>query len=590
MESKEIILKLLAKYGLDSVYHDPYLYEKDGHFGLVYSFSHVHYGFLTRAVFFSQEEEMDDFLYQYWWYKKYGTNYQVTLELDNYEVFEVRPQFFYQGKDINAQGMKDLLVDALEIQSDQKSVKFYQRLIRTARILLEAIELKTKVQFDTFKSVKELDNEWKRQENEFLQLYNRHQKDHKPLLEVEDDHEDFVRPHELDDFSLQLDWFLKHESEEELRGFIVTLWTALHSLEKDIRHLQNKYLLIKLPLDLDDVRKKKVYMENLLNKKKGLFSKKEHPLTELMKIEENSETKKIVPMEDYIKNEEKRLEEKYAVISEMDYVTLGDYLNEFDNLGIDCSLDIKEEKVLKKYSHDELLSSLKEIYNHLSLDEQMTLAVYHSFLSPLCDEVLLRLMDGEEVVAIQNFLKSHYLEEVGNAMNVIMDAENVFIRMKKMKMLSLSSVDHFCSSLIQVCKSLLAITAFQISGISYYFGKSLLEDQEFLLYHASCRNSGCPNQRKGAFDVHDIIELHEMIPLWFCPSYYSLKDPYFHDYSLQEIDNNENVLLNFKNCRVNWKDSVIINVSRYKIERSGKVVSQVRLLKTEVFRRIVVTR
>ena len=587
MKSREKLLELLSRYGFDTKYNDPFLYEQDGKYGLVYRFSHSFYGLLTRVLFLDHEKDILEFLYQYWWYKKYGEEFDVVVELDDYEILEIKPKFKLGDRVLTSKDMKNMLLDPEELYKDEKNTKLYQRYLRTANILIRIMKEKYKTQNDTYQSVIGLENELKRQENEFLQLFNRYQKDNKPLHTLKKEEEVFSIPHEIDDLTLQLDWFSKHESMDELKDFIDSLWQSLLSLETSKKYLQNKYLLVKLPLDLEDVRKKKTYMEFVFNKKKGFFSKKEQVVNNLIKIDESSETKKIVSMVVYIQNEMQRLKDKYSIISEMDYTTLGDYLNEFDNLGIQVPF-VSKEVVIKKYTYSKFIQQLEGIYDSLSKEEQQCLAIYHSFLEPICDVILNQLTDHHPESEIEGFLDAHYSNELNEAMRVLSDPENVFVRMKHMKLLSIFSKRALCKSLIQVVRNIVSMNAFQIPGICYIFGKSSMSDQNFSLYHASCRAIGSPAQKKGNYDIQDIIELHENVSFHYFPTFYSLKDPYFHDDTLEE-EKREDILLNFRNYKVNFKNSDIIKVARYRIVKDGKDVTNIQLMNSENYRHIVVT-
>lgn len=587
MKSREKLLELLSRYGFETKYNDPFLYEQDGKYGLVYRFSHAFYGLLTRVLFLDNENEILEFLYQYWWYKKYGEEFDVMVELDDYEILEIIPKFKLGDRVLTSKDMKNMLLDPDELYKDEKNMKLYQRYLRTANILIQIMREKIKTQNDTQRNVIELDNELKRQENEFLQLFNRYQKDNKPLHVIKKDEENFSLPHEIDDLTLQLEWFSKHESMSELKEFIDSLWQSLLSLETSKQYLEHKYLLVKLPLDLEDVRKKKAYMEFVFNRKKGLFSKKEQVIDSLKKIEESSESKKIVSMKDYIKNEVQRLKDKYSIISEMDYTTLGDYLNEFDNLGIQVPFDLKEV-VIKKYTYSKFVQQLEDIYQSLSREEQQSLSIYHSFLEPICDVIMNYVTDRHFEEEIERFLEERYANDLQDAMRVLSDPENVFVRMKQMKLLSLSSRSSFCKSLIQVVKTVASIQSFHIPGICYIFGKSSKSDQNFSIYHASCRAVGSPAQKRGNYDIQDIIELHENVLFQYFPTFYFLRDPYFHDDTLEE-EKREDILLNFRNYQVNFKNSDIIRVARYRIVKDGKDVTNIQLMATENYRHIVVT-
>lgn len=594
MVSRDEIITILSKYGMDSKYQTPYLYEEDGRSGILYSFSHVFYGLLERVKFFETIQEADDFVYQLWWYRRYHAEFAVTFSLSDYESLTPEVNYQMENKVLTVVDMKSLLVDPEELPREKKKQKLYQRLVRTARILVSVIEEKIKVQNDTYRNVKELDLEFQKQENEFYQLLNRYQKKNYPLHVIEDSSLDLVNmDSEIQSLNAQIDFLIDHSDFGDMKKFIDTLWETLLHMECERGHLQNKYLLFKLPIDLEDIRKKKSYMEYVFNKKKGLFSKKEHVLDELKKIDDESESKKIIGMKDYIEHEVKRLEEKYSIIDEMDYATLGDYLNEFDNLGISSPFDSQDKPKGKVYTRDELLKKYQEIYDSLSQSEQCSMAIYHSFLQPICDAILRMHLNSINEKEILSIIKKEYGNDLTQGLNILIDPENVFFRMKKMKSLSLVSETDFLKSLYQVCLSLLAIKSFKLNGITYLFGKSRKTDV-LELYHASLRNTSGPTQIKGKYEIHDVLEVHPGVSLLFFPLFYQVRDLYFHDNTIDEIIDREDVLLFLKNYQVKFDNSGIIKVSRFHFKEkntdSYKIFCSANVLKKEQYRHIVVTK
>jgi len=166
-----------------------------------------------------------------------------------------------------------------------------------------------------------------------------------------------------------------------------------------------------------------------------LFSKKEPVLLELRKIEEMSEIHKVIHMKDFISNETKRLEEKYAIIGEMDYATLGDYLNEFDNLGISSPLELLDKPQNRRFSKEEIQKEFQSIYESMSESNKQCLAIYHSFLKPVCDYILFGIINNVDKSIIVRETKANYLNEIQQSMLILSDADNVMMRMKKMKLL-----------------------------------------------------------------------------------------------------------------------------------------------------------
>lgn len=594
MVSKEEILLILAKYGMDSKYQAPYLYEEGGRYGILYSFTHPFYGFLERVKWFQESFEAEEFIYQLWWYQKYRSQFSVQIELDDYETMTPQVQFRFHDKDLSKEMMMQMLVDPSEMPKAFKKQRIYQRLLRTSRLLIAIIEEKIKVQNDTYRNVTDLDLEYRRQENEFLQLYNRYKKEKNPLHNITEESLEFVNLDEsIQQLHEQVDYFSQEVSFEKLKEFIDSLWEMLLQMESEKGYLQNKYLLFKLPIDLEDIRKKKSYMEFVFNKKKGLFSRKEHVKEALLKIDSESESKKIIGMKDFIENEIKRLQEKYSIIDEMDYATLGDYLNEFDNLGIISPFDSLEKPKEKVYTREELLKNYRELYDSLSFEDQEYLTIYHSFLQPLCDEMLSSLLNSEpKEKFLKNLLQSH-AKEIEQALSILMDSENVFLQMKKMKCLKIQNETAFLESLYKVCQKLLQIKSFSIHGIGYVFGKSM-KDKQYDFYHASLKNVAAPMQQKGQFEIQDILEIHSDVELLFLTNFYEVRDVYFHDNTVEEKSNREDVLLILKNYQVNFDNSDIIKVSRFQAKETWedrcKILHDMKCMRKEAYRHLIVTK
>lgn len=593
MIEKKDLFGILNKYGLDSKYFNLYVYESEGHVGFLYSFSHPFYGSLQRIITFSSLEKAEDFVYRYWWFKKYQKKFDVTLELDNYEKVNPKPMFVMYGKELNAKDMKLLLTDPEEMPREKKRQKLYERCIRTARILVAIMEEKIKIQNDTYHNVTDLNLEFQKQENEFIKLHNAYFKEQKPLNEITVPvFEDVSKHAELQQLNQQIDALMDQKDLKILKSFIDSLWKSLLKMETDKGHLQNKYLLFKLPIDLDDVQKKKNYMLQISKKRKGFFSKKEPVALELRKIDAASEIHKVIHMKDFISNETKRLEEKYAIISEMDYATLGDYLNEFDNLGISSPLELLDKPQNRRFLKEEIQKEFQTIYDSLSDTDLQCLAIYHSFLKPVCDYILFGIINKVDKSIVLKETKANYLTEIQQSMLILGDAENVMMRMKKMKILSLRSENTFLESLYQVCMQLHALKAFQISGIFYAFGKSM--QNEYLdAYHATLKNVGVPIQTKNKFDVNDILEIRAGVSVLYFPYCYSVKDYVFHDFTIEE-QKKEEILIFLKDYQVNLANSAIIKVSRYqanlKQDQMGQWMCDMNLTKTDLYRHITISK
>lgn len=584
---KDKVLQILSKYGMDLQSCAPFFYEVDGQIGLVYQFSHIYYGILTRVLKIINEEQLEEFAYQYWWFQKYAKKYQVRMELSNYNDLFAIPYFVRMGKYLSSNDMKNILLYPDLLFEEQKTSRAFQKLLRTANILIEIIYLKKKECSDTSLQAKTLQEELIQQENELILSYNQYQKDEDLLDFVPEDNYEIEELEEEDYFN-KLSSIQQKEDLTEIKTFIDFLWDTLKQIESDERYLKNKYTLITIPFRLEDIRKMKVYMDELINKKKGIFTKKEDPKIELKNINNQSEIKKITKESDFISHEKEKINSKYSIITEMDYETIGDYLNDFDNLGIfmpENSDDINFEDLS---NHQEFIDHMKEIEQNLSNHEIQCLAIYHSFLEPLCDIVLEQLLVNVVDDAIITFVLQEHHDEVIEAMLHLGDGENVFIRMQKMRLIDLCNPESFLRSIILVCKTIRMMKKFYVAGELTVFGQSLKEDLNVSLYHANFKTVGAPIQKNNA-NVHDIIHIQRYIPFLYFSKSYTFRDPFFHDYSIQE-DTKDDILIILKDYQVNWENVAIIKVSRYVIdEKVLKEVHSFKLEKIDEYRNISVT-
>lgn len=594
MMQRDYFVSLLQKYGMDSNFQEPYLCEIENKFGYYYSFFHEDFNLLRRIFIPENEFEADDFLYRFWWFKKYQTEFSLTMLLDDYESKNANPIIMKDGNALSSTDMKALVIDKNYDKKQTKKRKRYHKLLRTSRILIKIIEEKVKIQNDTYRSVMELNIELKKQENEFYHFYNRLQKEQKALHQIDSFlEEDLNLNHEIQYLQEQIDGYYESEkNESELVTFIDSLWKMLYGLESENGHLQNKYLLISLPIRLEDIRKKKSYLEYITNKKKGLFSKKEDFLGELAKIDSESEIHKIVQMDDYIQNEIKRLKEKYAIIADLDLTTLGDYLNEFDNLSIVVPEETIEDKKDILFTREESLQFLKEKKSILSEEIQRDLVIYHSFLQPICDELLkyLKMERDREMILKETY--QQFQKELEESLLILNHADNIILRLKYFKGYHVTNTKLFLECLLKTCENLSLNGMIKLSEKMKVYGKNRKDGTTWNIYHASLKSMEAPTQSLGQDEITDIFILPKSFELFFVPDLLSIKEAYLGNLSLEENNNKEDLVLFLKNKTIKYLNSDIIKVIRYQpitqFSNGLKVVTNIKVLKEENYRMITI--
>ena len=105
---KENLLILMIKYGFHSFNKEPFLYEGKNEIGIAYTFKDPFYGTLTRIFIPETPKDAENFLAQYYWYKKNGQSYNVRIELDDYETEKPKLTFMQNQKPLTLKEMQNL--------------------------------------------------------------------------------------------------------------------------------------------------------------------------------------------------------------------------------------------------------------------------------------------------------------------------------------------------------------------------------------------------------------------------------------------------------------------------------------------------
>lgn len=183
-----------------------------------------------------------------------------------------------------------------------------------------------------------------------------------------------------------------------------------------------------------------------------------------------------------------------------------------------------------------------------------------------------------------------YQEELERDIIILSDVENVKVRLGVMKDLSIINITSFFESIFLCCQQLLEFSGCQFANICTVFGKSK-KDKEYLLYQASFKSILVPLQEENA-DIIDILELQPQVSFYYLPKFYSLKDPYFQDYTIELIDDREDIMIFLKNYQRKI-NSDIIKVSKFrleqKVEKDYVIVINVSLDKEDVYRKIKIS-
>ncbi len=569
----EVIKKTLAKYGFYSFKKEPFLYVQNNEFGISFTLKDNLYGELTRAFIPSSLEELEDFLGKYSWFKKYGQKYQIEIKLSDYKSKNPQIKFIKDSKEYT---LDDLIKLSNEINSEKDNAErkkeeiYIKKLKRTLFLLIEVIKEKIKIQEDSYQNLLRLKQEYHQKYNHFVEIKKEYSKEKKA---------DFLSEETLEkipDFTSKIEKMLidinKTKNKKELENQIDNLISFIKELETNKNLITNKYELIKLPLELEKITKKIEIIEKASRKKRGFFAKKENIDIELKEIDEKSMTKQIVSYENYEKNELERLEEKYAMIPELDRRTIGDFLIEFDNLKIK-EPDFQEKQEEKELSYEEVMTNLEESFEKRTLEEKKVLTMYHSFLRKI-------ILDE----------KLTYTKDLEDFINHLENPNNILFKLKYFKKIETITPEKCLISLKNEAKKILEISPDILKGdINVFFkDNKIIKASNFLA--ASNKRMLAPAQYQGENDTNYIALLKKNSKVYFIPN--EITYDIENDEILIQKNNQPFFLIDLKKNNFKYSSSDIIKIVRYQnkmiCENKITIVTDLVSTKIDQYKNIII--
>lgn len=483
----EELLKIFHKYGFNSYKKEPFLYDGKEGVGIVFTIKHPFYGSLDRVYLPGTSEDAEKFLSTYYDYKKNKKKLQIDLK----EYKSKLPDIYIE----NEEPLEELNVDEV-VASEQNYIK---KLKRTFSLLLKIIEEKIEVQNTTYENLLKLTNEYIQKQNEYNEKMSEIEK--KPFEKIED----YPEQMSISSTSIE-DWrnvLQETQDKNVLETSIHTLVDFIKNLELDQGLLKNKYEIIKLPLEMNLIKEKLTLLESPLYKKKGIFSKKEKLETALQELEEKSTLKNIVTFEHYEENERKRIEEKYAIIPDLDIRTVADYLIEFDNLKIE-EPQIEEpreehiEQVKSEYTFEDTMKHLENAFLSRKKEDQ-DLIVAFAYLT----KNILNHPNPEK--AVEAFLTR------------MQNPNNIMMQVKYFKNIDFSNKEKCLASIQKLVESVLELEPTNIlSDINVFFKDNKRITASYIL-KTSTKRLLAPYQNQGENDCTYIATLKKDSEVYFIP-------------------------------------------------------------------------
>ncbi len=471
MLEKSQILSVLKKYGFYAINRPPYLYQNEEKIGIYFVWPHKHYGNLERVLIFNTIEEVEEAVYQYWWFMNNKDKYPITVEFDDYEIENPNVSYVYKGTILTSDAMKSFTLGDASLKDPKDTLK-KRELLRTATILILVLKEKIRMQNETYSKVEKMAETLKKLKSEYkskLNLYKKGIKENSESLELLKDGED-----ESEELVVQLHNELNFlETIEDIRGFINTLFRYLTNIESSISTIQNAYLLNRYPFEIEDMKKKIAIVEEAINEKKKLFQTKQNPLDLLASVDNLSECKKMVDLKTYIEKEQKEVKEKYQNRESIDENVLGDYIVSFEKLNITLPPMI-ENKYYEEFDKEDLYNALKVIFEDLSKKEKSACFVASSFLRE-CLIVLMEKNADTELNSnevISRLILDNQIHLFNDAYNTLDYYVNAKIRVKYFSIIKMKTFETFMFSLIEVIQILKGLKqTLNKSFYGYYIDK-----------------------------------------------------------------------------------------------------------------------
>lgn len=564
---REELQKLMIKYGFYSLNKEPFLYDGKKGVGLSLTFRCPFYGTLTRLFIPKTQEKAEEFLAKYCWYKKNGKNYKIQIELNDYET-ELPEIFFTRNKKrLTIEEMRDLEKKSQK-EEPQKQKNYIYQLKKSAFLILEVIEKKIEIQNKTYQNLVKLTNQYEeklyelnRQKQEYEKQKNTLKTPEKLSDEVVDYHDELTH---LEQNIRQMN------TETDLISYIKELTNFLKELEISESLIQNKYELIKKPIEIESVEQQIKEIE-LLKRKRGMFGKKENLEEALEKVRKQSTLKKIVTFQTYHDNEIKRIEEKYTLIPDMDIRTIGDFFVEFDNLNIkDPILEIEE----RKPSYELTMKKLENDFTSRPKEEQNLLILYHSMLKDIYD----LNKTGKDTRAIEEFIE------------LMKNPNNIIMKIKFFKNIDISSVEN-CRQSIQ--KELTRLSMIKddelLTDINVFFKKSEKLEESIVLKTSNKRTLAPADITSDNLVIY-IAKLRKNTKVYFVPTEIT--------YDMEQEDNlvlKQNqplILIDLQKNKIKEEKSDILKIVQYKeiikTEKNYKYVTELVVEKKELYKNITI--
>ena len=526
---KKDLLELFKKYGFNSSLKEPFLYEDNKNIGIFYSFKDPYFGTLNRVYIPNNIEEAEIFLKNYY---SYINAHCLKIKLESYNNPFAKPYF---EEDI------ELLDENLE--SNQL---IYSPLYQSANLIIKVIAEKMNLSLTTYENVKKLNEKYASIKKEWCKKknipYTEPQLNNLKNIDTIKNEQNII----INKLNKTLNTCTNFK---ELKTTILQLIKYLENLEKDHSLINNKYFLLKIPLEID-MMQKEILILNQYNISKLNKKNKKELESKLKELKEHNQKNKIISLANFTNIEQNKIKEKYTIINDLELESIGNYLIEFD------SLPIKNEPIIKE---QEGFNILNQYFNDLPEEEKNILYLIIFFK---------KLLDNN---INYNYLLKDYFK-------IILSPNNVLAKIKIFKKINMTSIKDFEASIKELTEKLQKIKPIEMPcDIQIYFEENKIINDKLII--ASSKKS-CMPKTETENPIIYIATLKKNSLVNFIPS--KLIIDIANDDKISLKEGNQLFLIDFKENNIYEEKSDIIKVAKVRIlEKTTTDIVTISKLKTD---------
>ena len=446
MLAKNKILEILRSYNIYSQKYEPTIYENKNNSGLCIDIKDSLFGYLTRIFTFNTENELSNFLKEYYWYKENSQRYSITLKLDSYDT--KNPQIIYQYKNrpLTLDNMLniDSVLEEEKLNNEKELVKkiYIKNIQELTSYLIKLKELK--------ENTKIAKNNLKTEENDLkftlLQELTTYYGRKKTLTKKEITLENTSPIN--NDLLLENQKNIEQKDLPQIEEILKNLIESIQAEELEEKYLVNIYSNQVYTYNIDILKKQIEFVRSKINAEKNfnLKGSKIHNIDEELKsfLKTNTPPPKV---EVFLIDIKDKIENKFKSITDLKNASL-----------IITGTPSNIDPIFKENPKDNTNYLLEE-FNNLPTTTKTSLILYNSIYKPICNYIIdNNYPDITEI--LKKFDFQYYYNELEE---IVFNENNNHYLIHYFNQINFKDITSYITSIIDICK-IVESTIFTISN------------------------------------------------------------------------------------------------------------------------------